>query len=56
MRDEGLAYGKRLEEAGVEVTTLDYPHLIHGFYGMGGMVPAARRAILEIFDTLGKML
>lgn len=56
LRDEGLAYGKRLADAGVAVTTLDYPQLIHGFYGMGGMVPAARTALLEIFDTLGKML
>ena len=28
----------------------------NGFFGMGGMVRSARKAILEICDTMGKML
>lgn len=56
LRDEGLKYAARLERAGVNVTSLDYPSLIHGFFGMGGMIPAARKALLEICDAFGKML
>lgn len=56
LRDEGLDYAGRLSKVGVPVTVLDYPHLVHGFFGMGGMIPAARRALLEICDTFGKML
>ena len=56
LRDEGLAYAGRLEKAGVEVALLDYPALVHGFFNMGGMIPAAREALLEICDTFGKML
>lgn len=56
LRDEGLAYGKRLEDAGVVVSYLHYPQLVHGFVTMGGMVPAARAAIEEITAELGKLL
>ena len=48
LRDEGLAYGERLREAGVPVVNLDYPKLVHGFITMGGALPAARRAVDEI--------
>jgi acetyl esterase len=56
LRDQGRAYADRLRTASVEVLELEYPHLIHGFLGMGGVVPEARRAILEICRTFGKML
>lgn len=56
LRDDGLDYAERLEKARVDVELLDYPQLIHGFFGMGGMIPAARKALLEICDTFGKML
>jgi acetyl esterase len=56
LRDQGLAYAARLRRAGVEVVERDYDHLVHGFFGMGGVVPAARNAILEICRTFGKML
>lgn len=45
LRDEGLAYGERLKEAGVTVINLDYPELVHGFITMGGAIPAARKAV-----------
>lgn len=56
LRDQGLAYAQRLRDAGVQVTELDYDHLIHGFIGMAGMIPAARRATLEVCHAFGKML
>lgn len=45
LRDEGLAYGEKLRQAGVTVVSLDYPELVHGFITMGGAIPAARRAL-----------
>lgn len=51
LRDEGLAYGEKLREAGVPVTSLDYPALVHGFLTMGGVIPAARRAVDDLCDA-----
>lgn len=56
LRDQGLAYAQRLRDAGVQVAELDFHHLVHGFISMGGMIPAARRAALEICQAFGKML
>lgn len=56
LRDEGLAYGERLREAGVPVLSLDYPRLVHGFITMGGAVPAARQAVNEILGHVRERL
>jgi len=56
LRDQGLAYAERLRYAGVELEVLDYDNLVHGFIGMGGVIPAARTALVEICRTFGKML
>ncbi|MBW3621377.1 MAG: alpha/beta hydrolase [Actinobacteria bacterium] len=54
--DEGDAYAEALRAAGVEVRHHSFPGLIHGFYGMGGLAPAAQRAIettcAELVDLL----
>lgn len=42
LADEGRAYGLRLKEAGVEVTTLEFPELYHGFWGWGRHLSTAR--------------
>ena len=36
LRDEGIAYARRLHESGVKVTSKTYDGLIHGFFWMGG--------------------
>jgi acetyl esterase/lipase len=44
LRDEALAYGRRLEEAGVDLTLELHPGLVHGFANMtrlGRSAPAA---------------
>lgn len=41
LRDEGEAYAKRLAEAGVFVRSIEAPGMIHGFFGMTGLVPDA---------------
>ncbi len=45
LRDEGKAYADRLDEAGVPVTYVNYPGMIHGFFSMRGMIPKAREAV-----------
>jgi acetyl esterase len=47
LRDEGEAYARRLEEAGVRVTATRYDGMIHGFFAMGALVPPARKAVAE---------
>ena len=47
LRDEGEAYAARMNEAGVAVTTKRYDGLIHGFFGMGMVLDAAKAAVLE---------
>ena len=51
LRDEGLAYGEKLREAGVSVSSLDFPRLVHGFFTMGGVIPAAKAALDAICDA-----
>ena len=45
LHDEGVAYAERLREAGVTTALLDFPGLIHGFFGMGGVSPASQAAV-----------
>jgi acetyl esterase len=47
LRDEGVAYAKRLIEGGNRVRLSNYEGMIHGFYLMGGAVDAARHAVAE---------
>ena len=47
LRDEGEAYAAKLEAAGVPAKATRYDGLIHGFFGMGPIVPAANAAVDE---------
>ena len=44
LRDEGEAYGRKLDEAGVKVTTVRYNGMIHDFGLLNGLAeePAVR--------------
>lgn len=42
--DEGRAYARRLEAAGVAVTPLHYEQMVHGFVGLPTPLPAGRDA------------
>jgi acetyl esterase len=52
LRDEGEAYAAALEAAGTRVQRKRLEGYVHGFVSMGGVSPAAERAMLEIADKL----
>ncbi len=52
LRDEGEAYVERLREAKVPVEHRCAGRLIHGFFNMGGAVPAARETVRDYADSL----
>ncbi len=45
LRDEGEAYAKRLQQAGVPTRLTRYDGAIHGFFAMGLLAEVARRAL-----------
>jgi acetyl esterase len=45
LRDEGKAYADKLAEAGVPVTYVNYPNMIHGFFSMRSVIRKAREAV-----------
>lgn len=47
LRDEGEAYARRLQEAGVPVTLKRYDGMIHGFFSLGKVFPQGQHAIQE---------
>lgn len=52
LRDEGEAYAKRLEEAGVAVTCTRYAGMIHPFFSQAGAIPQALDAIQQVADAV----
>jgi acetyl esterase len=45
LRDEGRDYADALDKAGVPVTYVNYPGMVHGFFSMRSFIPKAREAI-----------
>jgi len=58
LRDEGEAYGRKLDEAGVEVTTVRYNGVIHDFGLLNGLatLPQTKSLFLQAAATLKKYL
>jgi acetyl esterase/lipase len=58
LRDEGEAYGRRLDAAGVDVTLVRYDGVIHDFGLLNAIsdVPATRAALLQAATELRKHL
>lgn len=55
-RDDGAAYAERLSQAGVPVSLTCHQGMIHFFYGLGRMVPAARPSLSAIGSEFGALL
>ena len=56
LRDEVLAYAARLEAAGVPVTAHRFDGLVHGFFGMTPLSPAAARAVATMNRDFRELL
>ena len=52
LRDEGEAYGRRLQEAGVDTTISRYDGMIHGFFGMVGIMDKSAQVMEEATAAL----
>jgi acetyl esterase len=50
--DEGEAYARRLQEAGVPTTYSRYDGMIHGFFGMPAVIDKGRQAVAEASAAL----
>lgn len=48
LRDEGLAYVKKLKTADIEVKSTCYEGMIHPFINLGGCIPAANSAFEDV--------
>ncbi|GAB4043165.1 alpha/beta hydrolase [Spirosoma jeollabukense] len=58
LRDEGEAYGRKLDQAGVAVTTVRYNGMIHDFGLLNGLatLPAVRSLVVQAAAELKKYL
>ncbi|MEZ4289751.1 MAG: alpha/beta hydrolase [Myxococcota bacterium] len=52
VRDEGRAYARCLEEAGIDVVLREYAGMPHGFFGMHALVEASEQAIVFVARRL----
>jgi acetyl esterase len=55
LRDEALAYGRRLEAAGVDVDLVLHEGLIHGFANTAGIGRSSPRAVRQAARALAKI-
>ena len=52
LRDEGEAYGRALEAAGIPTTVKRYAGVVHGFLGQAAAVPEGGQALDQIAEEL----
>ena len=52
LRDEGEAYARKLEAAGVRTKCVRYDGMVHEFFGLAGAVDGAKAALQEAADGL----
>ena len=52
LRDEGVAYAKRLKDSGVDVSLSEYSGMFHPFVSFAGVLDEGKRAITECATAL----
>jgi len=52
LRDEGEAYARRLESAGVPTVCTRYDGMIHGFFGMAAVIDKGKQAVEQASSAL----
>jgi acetyl esterase len=52
LRDQGEAYARRLEQAGVPVTLKRYDGMIHPFFSLAGIIDGGKKAIADAAAAL----
>lgn len=56
LRDEGEAYARKLQAAGVQVQTRRYDGMVHGFVSMAGILDVGKQARVDIAGVLSRAL
>ena len=56
LRDEGRAYAEKLQAAGVSVDYINYPTMIHGFFGFQAVVDVSKEAVRLAGEAVAKAL
>jgi acetyl esterase len=56
LRDEGALYASRLQDAGVEVTLIRAPGMVHGYFGMTEISAAAAATADEVRGAFAALL
>ncbi len=54
LRDEGEAYARRLQEAGVPATLTRYDGVIHGFFTKGDIMDKGKQAMRHAAEAMTK--
>ena len=54
LQDEGIAYGKKLQQAGVPVSFAHYPGMMHGFMTQPRFLDTCREALQHCSDKLSR--
>jgi acetyl esterase len=56
LRDEGVAYARRLRDAGTEVEQVTYKGMFHGFFTMTATLDGTHRAVSDVVRALRQRL
>ena len=56
LRDQGVAYAKRLAEFDVAVTHANYEGMVHAFFQLGPLVDAAKQAVSQVASVAREVL
>ena len=56
LRDEGIAFGEKIRQAGGEARVVEHKGLIHHFYGLTAVIPRAKEAMRAVAEDLAEGL